>query len=121
MRCFDALVEERIRGAIERGELDDLPGAGAPLRLDDDTFVPEELRLAYRVLKNAGFLPPEVEIRREIASLRALVAACDGADRLAARSRAEALQARLDAARRGGVRYDARYAVSVVERSVSRS
>lgn len=64
--AFDDLIERRIREASQRGELDDLPGAGRPLELDDDRLVPEDLRVAYRVLKNAGYVPPEVEHLREI-------------------------------------------------------
>jgi hypothetical protein len=66
---FQFLAEQRIAEAISRGELDDLPGAGRPLDLSDDALVPEELRLAYRILKNAGFVPPEVEVLNEIAEL----------------------------------------------------
>ena len=58
---FDLLAERRVAEAIARGELDDLPGAGRPLDLDDDALVPEELRAAYRILKNAGIAPPEVK------------------------------------------------------------
>jgi len=43
---------------MSRGDFDGLPGAGRPLVLDDDPLVPEDLRLAYRILKNAGFVPP---------------------------------------------------------------
>ena len=70
----DALVEERIQEAIRRGDLDNLPGAGQPLALDDDGLVPPEVRIAYRILKNAGFVPPEVLERREIAELEAELA-----------------------------------------------
>jgi len=48
---FNALAEQRIREAQAQGMFDDLPGAGAPLNLDDDAMVPEELRAAYRILK----------------------------------------------------------------------
>ena len=49
------LAERKIEEAIERGEFDDLPGAGQLLDLDDlDPMLPEELRMAYRILKNAG-------------------------------------------------------------------
>lgn len=68
---LDALAERRIEDAIARGELDQLPGAGRPLVFDDDLLVPIELRAAYRILKNAGFVPPEVESRRELATLEA--------------------------------------------------
>jgi hypothetical protein len=70
---LDFLAEQRIAEAVSRGELEGLPGAGRPLELDDDTLIPEELRLAYRILKNAGFVPPEVEMLNEIADLERLV------------------------------------------------
>lgn len=72
---FELIAERKIAEAIERGELDDLPGAGQPLELDDDALVPEELRLAYRILKNAGYAPAEVGALNEIAELERLVAA----------------------------------------------
>ena len=58
---LDALVERRIQTAMARGQFDNLPGAGRPLAFDDDPLVPEELRVAFRLLKNAGFVPPELE------------------------------------------------------------
>jgi hypothetical protein len=61
MNPIDQIAETRIREAIERGELSGLPGEGRPLQLDDDSAIPEELRAAYRILKNAGFLPPELQ------------------------------------------------------------
>lgn len=69
---LDFLVEQKLLEAVSRGEFDDLPGAGRPLDLDDDPLVPEDLRLAYRILKNAGFVPPEVETVKEIAALERL-------------------------------------------------
>lgn len=78
-RLLDALAEARIEEALAAGAFDDLPGAGRPLELDDDRFVPEELRAAYRILKRAGFVPPEVEARRELAVLSALLATLDDA------------------------------------------
>ncbi|MDX1609018.1 MAG: DnaJ family domain-containing protein [Halofilum sp. (in: g-proteobacteria)] len=66
MWLLDRLAEERIEQALARGELDDLPTRGRPLALDDDSMVPEHLRAGYRLLKNAGYLPEELETRREI-------------------------------------------------------
>ena len=66
---LDQIVERKIEEAIARGELDGLPGAGRPLELDDDALVPEDLRMAYRILKNAGYIPPEVETVNHIAAL----------------------------------------------------
>jgi hypothetical protein len=55
-----------------------LPGAGAPLDLDDDSLVPPEMRLAFRVLKNAGYIPEQVRLRREISDLEAVARDCGG-------------------------------------------
>lgn len=55
------VVESRILQARENGEFDNLPGKGKPLEFDDDALVPEEVRAAYRVLKNAGYVPPELD------------------------------------------------------------
>jgi len=71
------IAERKIEEAMRAGEFENLPGAGAPLLLDDDSFVPEDLRLAYKVLKNAGFAPPEVELRKEILSLKELMNTLD--------------------------------------------
>ena len=73
MLSLDAIAESRIREAQERGEFDDLPGAGAPLELDDDALVPEDLRAAYRILKNSGFLPPELGVHGEIRDIEQLL------------------------------------------------
>lgn len=70
---LDFIAERRIAEAAAAGELDDLPGAGKPLALDDDALVPEDLRMAYRILKNAGYVPPELEDVNEIARLEKLV------------------------------------------------
>lgn len=70
---FDKIAEERIREAIEHGEFDDLPGKGRPLKLEDDSHLPADLRLAYKVLKNANCLPPELELRREIRTTEQLL------------------------------------------------
>jgi hypothetical protein len=80
------LAERKIEEAIARGELDELPGAGRPLELDDDRLVPAELRVAYRMLKNAGYVPPEVDELREIGQLERLVQ--QGREDAVARSRA---------------------------------
>ncbi len=77
MLAFEIVAERRIREAIERGEFDKLPGAGRPLVLDDDSTVPPELRVAYKILRNAGCLPPELELRKEILTLRDLIRAIE--------------------------------------------
>ena len=69
---LEFIAERRIAEAVARGEFEHLPGTGQPLELGDDALVPEELRVAYRILKNAGFVPPEVEALNEIAALERL-------------------------------------------------
>jgi hypothetical protein len=72
---FEKIVEERIRRAQERGEFDALLGAGQPLELDPDGHIAEDLRLAYKILKNADCLPPEVELKKDIEKTEDLLAA----------------------------------------------
>lgn len=69
MTSLDAVIEQRIGEAQARGDFDDLPGMGAPLELEDDRLVPEDLRVAHRVLQNAGCVPPEVEALRDLRAL----------------------------------------------------
>jgi hypothetical protein len=72
---FEKIVEERIRRAFREGEFDDLAGRGEPLVIEDTSSVPEDLRLAHKILKNADCLPPEVELRKEIERTEELIAA----------------------------------------------
>lgn len=69
---FDKLVEALIKEAQERGEFDNLPGKGKPIDLSAYFEIPEEVRLAQSVLKNAGMTTPEVLLLKEIAELRQL-------------------------------------------------
>jgi len=73
MGFLDKIVEERIQKAQEEGVFDNLPGKGKPLKLDDDEFVPEDLRIVYKILKNSNCLPIEMELRKEIFNLRQLL------------------------------------------------
>jgi len=100
MLALDLIAEEKIREAMRAGAFDDLPGAGRPLVLDDDTLIPEDLRIAYRILKNAGCLPPEIEARKEAATLRKLIAvATDDASSRRALAKLALIDARLEAQR----------------------
>jgi DnaJ homologue, subfamily C, member 28, conserved domain len=71
---FDKLVEEKIREAMANGEFDNLPGKGKPLDLDAYFAAPEDMRVAYSMLKNAGFVPEEMELLKEMDSLKAALA-----------------------------------------------
>ena len=61
-----SLVEQRIQDGIERGLFDNLKGAGKPLNLDEDALVPEDMRMAFRLLRSNGLAPLWVELNREI-------------------------------------------------------
>lgn len=83
MEFFTKLAENRIREAMEAGEFDNLRGKGQPLNLKDDSHIPFELRMAYKILKNADCLPPELVLRQEVVNLQDLVASMpDEAEKL---------------------------------------
>lgn len=69
MWLLDQWAERHILDAQRRGEFEQLSGQGEPLHLDDDSNVPPELRAGYRLLKNAGCLPPEMMQRKEAVEL----------------------------------------------------
>ncbi len=70
---YEKIAEERIREAIQRGEFDNLPGKGKPIKLEDDSHIAPELRIAHKILKNAGCLPPEIELKKEIQTTEELL------------------------------------------------
>lgn len=100
MLLTEAQIEAQLTDAARRGEFDDLPGSGQPLELDDDSAVPEELRMAYRVMKNAGHVPEVVQIRGEIASVEALLQVAD--DEASRQHAARRLRVLLDRLNRSG-------------------
>ncbi|MDH3287911.1 MAG: DUF1992 domain-containing protein [Betaproteobacteria bacterium] len=117
MQIFDSIAERRIREAQERGEFDDLPGMGLPLTLDDNALVPEDLRVAYRLLKNAGFVPPELAAHGELRELEQLLqAAEDDGERRQLFSRINFLLTRTATGRRRGhLQVDADYYERIAE------
>lgn len=73
MWLLDQWAERHIQDAQKKGDFENLPGSGEPLVLEDDSRIPEELRAGYRLLKNAGCLPPELEARKEALALNDLL------------------------------------------------
>ena len=70
---FNALAqiaEMKMREAIKNGELDNLPGKGKPLEIDNMSFIPAELRMAYRIIKNSGLVPVEVSLNKDMDTLK---------------------------------------------------
>lgn len=124
MKLLDALVEQRIAAAAARGEFDDLPGAGAPQALDDDLLVPEEVRVANRILKNAGFVPPAVEQLRALRDLEEDLAKTPVADRATQcrlRARLLALDMALESLRGGPLVVPHEYRRRIAERLSERA
>ena len=117
MNSLDRLAEQHIQDAIQRGELDALTGMGRPLQLDDDSMVPPELRAAYRLLKNAGFLPPELALYKEIKAAEELLLHIDDPDaRCRALARLQVLRTKLESARGHSVQLDEYYYTQLVEK-----
>lgn len=67
---LEKILEEQIQRAINEGAFDNLKNAGKPLNLDDYFAAPEEVRAGYTLLKNNDFVPPEVELMKEIGELK---------------------------------------------------
>ncbi len=74
---FSILSEERIKKAYKNGEFDNLPGYGKPLPPDDSSSVPENLRMAYRIMKNAGFTEEENQVKKEMMTIEDLMKKCE--------------------------------------------
>ena len=68
---FDKLVERIIKEGMAKGEFDNLAGKGEPIDLTTYFALPEDLRVCYTLLKNAGVAPPQVEMLKEIEVLKA--------------------------------------------------
>ena len=66
MFSFQKIIEKRIQEAQKRGDFDNLPGKGEPLSIEDDSHIPEDLRVAYKILKNANCVPPEIQLKKDI-------------------------------------------------------
>src|SRR5215472_13545806 len=71
---FSRVAESRILDAIARGDFENLSGAGKPLNLEEYFSTPEDLRMAFSILKNANCAPAEVELMKEVARLEQAVA-----------------------------------------------
>jgi hypothetical protein len=114
---LDAIAEERIQEALRRGDLDDLPGSGKPLELDDDLLVPPELRVANRILKNAGLVPLEILERREIAELEAeITRLSEGEQRARSLAKLSLMRFKLGASRSRSLSRQSAYYRKVIEK-----
>lgn len=117
MDIIDQIVERRISEAIASGEFVGLPGEGRPLELEDDRLVPEELRVAYRIMKNAGYVPDELRLFAELRSAeQLLMQARHAEERVAAGARLRILLERLGSGRAVTMQVQSQYFEQLVER-----
>ncbi len=93
MSYFWRIAEERILAAQRAGAFDDLPGKGKPLDIEDLSWVPDDLRIGYHILKNAHVLPPEAELLKDIHTLEDLLKHVE--DEGQRRSLAKSIQAKV--------------------------
>lgn len=77
MDLFHIVSEDRIKKAYKDGEFENLPGLGKPMQLEDLSGIPEDLRMAYKVLKNAGYTQDESQLRQEMMTIENLIKKCD--------------------------------------------
>jgi hypothetical protein len=119
MSIFRHIAERRIQEAIQAGQLDDLALRGQPIPREDLSGVPETLSMAYKILKNSGFLPEELQLQQEILTLRDLLATCEKTDvQQSTRKRLTLRQLQLDMLmeKRGRNLADSAYQVKLRER-----
>ena len=116
---FEKIVEERILIAQRKGDFDNLEGAGKPLNLNELSGVPEELKLSYKILKNADCLPPEIEIKKEICKTEDLLAGMeDTAEKYKVMKKLNFLIMKLNSIRKSSIEFEMpeKYLSNLVER-----
>jgi len=103
---FEKIVEERIKKAQKKGEFENLPGKGQPLP-EEDMNVPEDIRLAYKILKNADCIPPELEVKKEIKSTKELLSGMEEtSEKYSVLKKLNLLIFKLNSMRSGSIQFD---------------
>ncbi len=116
MDALSIIGEQRIREAVQRGDLDDLPTHGTPIPIEDLSGIAPELRLGYLALRTTGYVPEEVAVRRQMLALHDLIELCDDEGELrAARKKLSAVRLRWEqlVSERGGSAAVAEYRTKI--------
>ena len=124
LTALQLIAERRINEALQEGKLNIEGWKGKPLPLEDERKVPPDLRIAYKMLKNAGYLPPEIETRKEIQQVEELLAATEDEHvRVKQLKKLNALMFKLNTMRKRPLNLEARdeYYRRVVEKVTVRS
>jgi hypothetical protein len=115
---FDRIVEERIRQAQKEGKFEKLPGSGKPLP-EEQINAPDDIRLAYKILKNADCLPPELELKKEIRNTQELLSGMgETAEKYKTLKKLNLLIMKLNSCRKSPIEFEApqEYLGALVER-----
>ena len=121
--AIHAIAERRISQAIEDGTLNIEQWKNKPLPSDNDSFVPDDLKMAYKILKNSGYVPPEIETRKEIRNLEDLISKTeDEHQRVKQIKKLSVLLMKLDAqrSRPSTIEHDDDYYRRIVEKTTTR-
>lgn len=113
------IAEQRIVKAIEEGTLKTDGWKNRPLPLEDNSFVPEDLKMAYKILKNSGYVPPQVETRKEIQKLEDLILKTEESHvRIKQMRKLDVLMRKIDAqrSRPSSIEHDDLYYRKIVEK-----
>ena len=119
IKALQRIAEQRIAKAIEDGTLKVEGWKNRPLPLDDDSFVPDDMKMAYKILKNSGYVPPEVETRKEIQKLEDLIVKTeDSHQRVKQMKKLDLLMRKIDSqrSRPSSIEHDDAYYRKIVER-----
>jgi hypothetical protein len=103
---FEKIVEERIKKAQKKGAFKNLPGKGKPLP-EEDMNIPEDIRLAYKILKNADCIPPELEVKKEIRNTQELLSGMGAtSEKYKVLKKLNLLVLKLNSMRNGSIQFD---------------
>ena len=70
MRRWDSLVDRLLQEAREDGKFDNLPGQGKPVKIEDDSHIPEDMRLANKILKDNDLVPEWIMHGKDIEAMQ---------------------------------------------------
>jgi hypothetical protein len=115
---FAKLVEQRIQAAQRNGDFENLDGAGKPIEYDDESGIPEDLRMAYKMLKNADCAPPEIELKKQILQTEDLLSGMqDSRKKYKAIKKLNYLVTKLNCIRRTSVNFEEpQYSGQIIDR-----
>lgn len=71
LRLLEDHIGQSLQESQANGELASAPSYGKPLSFGDGyDETPDELKMPFKMLKDSGYAPPEVELMRQIAALQ---------------------------------------------------